>query len=97
VVDVEALLDRYRRSPIEFLGSGLYHPVYQTVRKTYGDRHQGRPDAEEISQQITQAYDHILTAETSCNFYWGSHWVHRSFDSIEKAYSLLDAAMSALG
>src|SRR5260221_6697283 len=40
----------------------------------------------------TRAYDHLLTAETSCNFYWGSRWVHRSFDDLEQAYYLLDVA-----
>jgi len=28
VVDIEDFLNRYRRSNIEFIGSGLYHPVY---------------------------------------------------------------------
>src|SRR5881296_1819930 len=28
VVDIEDFLNRYRRSNIEFVGSGLYHPVY---------------------------------------------------------------------
>ncbi len=45
---------------------------------------------------IMDAYDHILTAETSCNFYWGSRWVYRSFDDIEQAYHLLDTAMARL-
>lgn len=31
VVDIEDFLERYRRSPIEFLGSGLYHPVYPLI------------------------------------------------------------------
>jgi alpha-amylase/alpha-mannosidase (GH57 family) len=31
VVNVEDFLNRYRRSNIEFLGSGLYHPVYPLV------------------------------------------------------------------
>jgi hypothetical protein len=35
-------------------------------------------------------------AETSCNFYWGSSWVHRSFDELERAYRLLDTAVSLL-
>jgi formamidopyrimidine-DNA glycosylase len=38
----------------------------------------------------------ILRAETSCNFYWGSRWVHRSFDDLEQAYYLLDTAMEKL-
>jgi len=28
---------------------------------------------------LVRAYDCLLRAETSCNFYWGSRWVHRSF------------------
>jgi len=45
---------------------------------------------------ITKAYDHILIAETSCNFYWGSRWVRRSFDELEMAYYLLDRATEQL-
>jgi 4-alpha-glucanotransferase len=69
---------------------------YQTVKRVFDERHKDRADAEHLRQQITGAYDHILKAETSCNFYWGSRWVHRSFDDIEHAYSLLDSAMSGL-
>jgi alpha-amylase/alpha-mannosidase (GH57 family) len=50
----------------------------------------------EVRQLITNAYDRILTAETSCNFYWGSRWVHRSFDDVEQAYRLLDTANAKL-
>jgi hypothetical protein len=45
---------------------------------------------------ITSAFDHLLTVETSCNFYWGSRWVHRSFDDLEQTYHLLDMAMARL-
>ena len=45
---------------------------------------------------IVRAFDHLLAAETSCNFYWGSRWVHRSFDELEQAYYLLDTAMNQL-
>jgi alpha-amylase/alpha-mannosidase (GH57 family) len=38
---------------------------------------------------LDEAYWHILRAETSCNFYWGSHWVHRSFDDLEAAERLI--------
>jgi len=31
IVNIEDFLNRYRRSNIEFLGSGLYHPVYPLV------------------------------------------------------------------
>jgi 4-alpha-glucanotransferase len=69
---------------------------YQTAKRAFDERHQQGANAEDLREQITSAYDHILKAETSCNFYWGSRWVHRSFDDIERAYSLLDSAMSGL-
>ena len=45
---------------------------------------------------IIRAFDHLLQAETSCNFYWGSRWVYRSFDGLEQAYYLLDMAMNQI-
>ena len=75
VVDIEDLLTRYKRSNIEFVGTGLYHPVYPL---------------------IPQSDDRLLRAETSCNFFWGSRWVHRSFDDLEQTYYLLDTAMALI-
>jgi hypothetical protein len=49
---------------------------------------------EEARHLIIRAYDHILAAETSCNFYRGSRWIHRSFDDLEQAYKRLDTAMN---
>jgi 4-alpha-glucanotransferase len=69
---------------------------YQQVKKVFEKRQHETRDPEDVRQQITKAYDHILVAETSCNFFWGSRWVHRSFDQLEKAYSLLDSAMARL-
>ncbi len=31
IVDIEYFLDRYKQSNIEFLGTGLYHPVYPLI------------------------------------------------------------------
>ena len=69
---------------------------YWQVKKTFDERAAGLGDAEEVRQLIFQAYDHLLAAETSCNFYWGSRWVHRSFDDLEQTYYLLDVAMEKL-
>jgi alpha-amylase/alpha-mannosidase (GH57 family) len=66
-----------------------YHEI---VRRAVEER--GSAEAREL---VTRAYDHLLTAETSCNFYWGSRWVHRSFDDLERAYALLDSAMEKIG
>jgi hypothetical protein len=68
---------------------------YQQVKRAFDQRHHNG-DGAEIRQLITSAYDRILTAETSCNFYWGSRWVYRSFDDLEQAYQLLDTAKAKL-
>ncbi len=69
---------------------------YRQVKKIFDRRHVETDRSEEIRQLIMKAYDHILAAETSCNFYWGSRWVHRSFDALEQAYHLLDTAVDLL-
>jgi hypothetical protein len=69
---------------------------YWQVKREFDQRPAGPADAEETRQLIVRAFDHLLAAETSCNFYWGSRWVHRSFDSLEQVYHLLDTAMSRL-
>jgi len=69
---------------------------YQQSKRAFDERGWAANNPEEIRSLITQAYDHILLAETSCNFYWGSRWVHRSFDGLEQAYRLLDSAMAML-
>jgi alpha-amylase/alpha-mannosidase (GH57 family) len=69
---------------------------YRKVKKVFDEGGQAADDPEEVRWLIIKAYDHILVAETSCNFYWGSRWVHRSFDALEQAYFLLDTAMSKI-
>ncbi|MFP4165397.1 MAG: glycoside hydrolase family 57 [Chitinispirillaceae bacterium] len=70
---------------------------YRQAKKTFDENGWDKGNPEEIRHMITKAYDAILVAETSCNFFWGSSWVHKSFDELEKAYRLLDAAMEKLG
>lgn len=70
---------------------------YQKAKRTFEEKHQGLNNAEEIRHLITKAYDNILMAETSCNSFWGSRWVHRSFDDIEQAYRLLDTTLKLIG
>jgi len=77
----------------EIRNASAYH---QRVKRSFEERQHETPDSEDVRHQINKAYDHILVAETSCNFFWGSRWVHRSFDELEKAYSLLDLAMARL-
>jgi len=69
---------------------------YQEVKRVFEKKSAEVDNADEIRDMIMRAYDHILVAETSCNFYWGSRWVHKSFDEIEQAYHLLDTAVKLL-
>lgn len=43
---------------------------YQKVKGAFDQRKQGIKDPEEVKNLIIKAYDHLLIAETSCNFYW---------------------------
>ncbi len=69
---------------------------YWQVRKTFATVRDTLENRGEIESLLVQAFDRLLVAETSCNFYWGSRWVHRSFDELEQSYYLLDTAMSHL-
>ncbi len=69
---------------------------YQQVKKAFDERKEGVRDPEDVRHLIIRAYDHLLVAETSCNFYWGSRWVYKSFDDLEQTYYLLDTVMARL-
>ncbi|MDA8172677.1 MAG: hypothetical protein M0Z48_12715 [Nitrospiraceae bacterium] len=69
---------------------------YHKVKRAFDERGHQANNPEEARHLIFRAYDCILEAETSCNFFWGSRWVHRSFDGLEEAYRLLDAAAGLL-
>ena len=73
--------------------SRYYHETkahFDAVAATLGG------EAGPAGQLLHAAYDHLLTAETSCNFYWGSRWVHLSFDELEQTYRLLDQVAALL-
>lgn len=69
---------------------------YHRTKRVFDERGHGNANRGEAYQLIIWAYDHILAAETSCNFFWGSRWVHRTFDELDKAYDLLDRAMALM-
>jgi len=48
---------------------------YWETKKSFDQRQSTLTDREEIRDLIVRAFDRLLTAETSCNFYWGSRWV----------------------
>lgn len=69
---------------------------YQHAKREFDFHRESLKDPEDLRQVLYDAYDHLLKAETSCNFYWGSRWVHHSFDDIEQVYFNLDKAMEAI-
>jgi alpha-amylase/alpha-mannosidase (GH57 family) len=60
---------------------------YFARRSALSETNGGKPG----NEVLDRAYWHILRAETSCNFYWGSRWVHRAFDDLEEAERLIDS------
>jgi alpha-amylase/alpha-mannosidase (GH57 family) len=69
---------------------------YQKVKRAFEKRKNAINNPDEVRNLIIKAYDHLLKAETSCNFFWGSRWVHRSFDDLEQTYYLLDTATALI-
>ncbi|MEN7548080.1 hypothetical protein AAG747_09170 [Rapidithrix thailandica] len=66
----------------------------QRISKLYHDKrwaHAHNGNEQEGHDVLDQAYWYILRAETSCNFYWGSKWVHKAFDDLEQAERLIVA------
>ncbi|MBN1655617.1 MAG: glycoside hydrolase family 57 [Deltaproteobacteria bacterium] len=58
---------------------------YHNRRWQLSEQHAG----DEQHHILDRAYWHILRAETSCNFFWGSRWVYRAFDDLEEAERLI--------
>jgi alpha-amylase/alpha-mannosidase (GH57 family) len=65
---------------------------YWQVKKDFDQSDATGNNRDEAQHLITRAFDRLLEAETSCNFYWGSRWVHKTFDDLEQVYHLLDQA-----
>src|SRR5439155_744408 len=48
---------------------------YWEIKERFEDRKSATNNADEVGHLISRAFDRLLAAETSCNFYWGSNWV----------------------
>jgi alpha-amylase/alpha-mannosidase (GH57 family) len=88
--------DHDGRGFVQWTGSLLQRRGLDEVRRVSERYHARRWAASEAGgsqaahQVLDEAYWHLLRAETSCNFYWGSRWVHRAFDDLEAAERLID-------
>ena len=84
------------RGFVQWSGSLLQKRGLEELRRVSGRYHdrrwalgqRGRTPQEDYL--LDDAYWRILRAETSCNFYWGSSWVHRAFDDLEEAERIID-------
>jgi hypothetical protein len=65
---------------------------YHQCKRRWEATRERMSESEAARELIHKAYDRLLFAETSCNFYWGSSWVHKAFDEMEQCYFLLDQA-----
>ncbi len=83
--------DHDGRDFVQWSGSLLQKNGLEELKRISERYHSRRWAAGNGSSRILdRAYWHILRAETSCNFYWGSRWVHRAFDDLEEAERLID-------
>ncbi len=85
------------RDFVQWTGSLLQKRGLEEIRRASGRYHERRWAAGERGdsrshQILDRAYWHILRAETSCNFFWGSDWVHRAFADLEEAERLIEQA-----
>lgn len=86
----------------QWTGSLLQKRGFDELRNASAYYHRSKRHWESVKERMSepeaakellhQAYDRLLLAETSCNFYWGSKRVHRAFDDVEQCYFLLDQA-----
>jgi hypothetical protein len=51
----------------------------------------------ELARVLNEAHWHLLRAETSCNFYWGEAWVHKSHVDLDDVAWHLGEAKAILG
>ena len=52
---------------------------------------------EGFQRDLEEATWHLLRAETSCNFYWGEAWVHRSDADLAAAWEAMNRVHARLG
>ena len=68
-----------------------FHIIVEIIKKRNKDRNP------ELMRIINEAHWHLLRAETSCNFYWGESWVHKSHSDLDSVAWHLGEAKTLLG
>ena len=67
-----------------------FHVVAQAAARA----HDPNP---ELARVLNEAHWHLLRAETSCNFYWGEAWIHKSHADLDNVAWHLGEAKALLG
>ncbi len=84
------------RGFVQWTGSLLQKKGIEELKRISEDyhnkrwRHSNNGNDQEGHDILDKAYWHILRAETSCNFYWGSRWVYKAFDDLEEAERIMN-------
>lgn len=76
---------RWTATPSQQLTLERLRRVSQALHKAFQEASLREMGGQE-SKALEEAHDHLLRAETSCNFYWGDDWVaraHRDLDATE--------------
>jgi alpha-amylase/alpha-mannosidase (GH57 family) len=84
------------RDFMQWTGSQAQKDALARVREVSAAFHAAHGKAIEAEQHdpdlwraLTEAHWRLLRAETSCNFYWGEDWVHRSQEDLDAACAAL--------
>jgi alpha-amylase/alpha-mannosidase (GH57 family) len=84
---------------VQWTGSDAQKQALERVAETSKAVHDARWFAGEnqgadpqAKRELDDALWHLLRAETSCNFYWGEHWVPKSHRDLDLAWEYLQKA-----
>ena len=67
---------------------------FHAVAQAAAQAHDPNP---ELARVLHEAHWHLLRAETSCNFYWGEAWVHKTHADLDSVAWHLGEAKAILG
>jgi len=67
---------------------------FHKVTQAAGQVHDPKPD---LARVLREAHWRLLRAETSCNFYWGEAWVHKTHADLDSVAWHLGEAKALLG
>lgn len=75
---------------VQWTGSDTQKEALERLKRVSAAIHELGGHALAHSYDLEEAFNHLLRAETSCNFYWGEDWVHRSDEDVIKAINFLE-------